>query len=290
MSEIVSREELDAVIAAGLTEYDEAVRARWDAIRIEPERWECGVKGARYGGLWVVAIDGERALWFDEHEDSFQWATFSTRGVLRAAYTEETGFLDILEQIAQELGAAARARVPEGPVPPALSGPGTIALRQTTYWDLATAAGARFRVHFRERVDARHAGAAYDGVTLVERHPVLAPFDEPPRSLYFTGESPDPGSLAERLDRAIRDASDEWRGLSDYVGTIDAVARRLAGRFGMLMDAPESACRVAANVLEAHGVQCSILGSRIGERGYRAVLFGRSFVIARGFAFESLDG
>jgi len=57
----------------------------------------------------------------------------------------------------------------------------------------------------------------------------------------------------------------------------------------MLMDAPEAACHAAARVLEAEDVQCSILGTRVADPGSRALLFGRSFVIARGVAFERVD-
>ncbi len=105
------------MIAEGLAAYDDAVRARWEGMRIEPEMWRCSPWGDSEGGFWVVAIEGGRALWFNNIEDGFNWSPFSRRGTLDDYLCNETEFVEILERFAQEISENTRVRVPEGQVP-----------------------------------------------------------------------------------------------------------------------------------------------------------------------------
>jgi putative component of toxin-antitoxin plasmid stabilization module len=286
----LGREDIDAMIAAGLAAYDDAVRARWERIRIDPEQWRCSPWGDADGGFWVVAIEGGRALWFNNIEDGFNWSPFSKRGTLDDYFCDQTEFVEILEKFAQEMSENARARLTEGDAPVDVTGPGTIAQRQTTYWEVRAATGANYRIYFRDKAEFVFASTEYPSIEIADRHPLLVQYIEPMRSLYFVGTPLRPRDLAERIDLAIRDASESWRGLSDYAGSIDAAAKRLADRHGMLTYAPESVCAVAGRVLEAEGVQCSILGAAAPRPGLRVLLLGRSFVIASGFASQNLDG
>jgi hypothetical protein len=52
------------------------------------------------------------------------------------------------------------------------------------------------------------------------------------------------------------------------------------------MNAPERYCVAVAEVLERAGVETSVLGVAQPRVGYRALVLGRSFAIAREFAFE----
>jgi len=56
----------------------------------------------------------------------------------------------------------------------------------------------------------------------------------------------------------------------------------------LLMNAPESVCASVAASLEGAGVRTSILGNAEAHPGYRVLLMGRSYAIARAFAFERL--
>jgi hypothetical protein len=276
------------MIANALAEYDDAVRSEWERIRIEPEKWRCSPWGDETGGFWAVAIDGARVLWFNDIEEGFNWSRYSTRGAIGEYLCDQTEFVAILEQIAQQNSERTRARLLEGDVPSEVAGPGMIEGRQTTYWEVRSRAGARYRIHFRDKAEVAFAGADYPSIEISDRHPLLVQYDAPQRSLYFTGTPLRTRSVAEEIDRAIRADSSSWRGLKEYAGSNEAVQRLLGAGHGMLMGAPEPVCAVAARVLEASGVRCSIVGRGHTRPGMRALVLGRSYVVASGFAFEQL--
>lgn len=277
------------MIASALAEYDDAVRAEWERIRIEPEKWRCSPWGDATGGFWAVAIDDGQVLWFNDIEEGFNWSRYSSRGIIDDYLCNQDALETILERIAQQNSERTRARLREGDVPPDLAGPGMIEVRQSTYWNIRTRSELEYRIHFRVRAEFAFARAEYPSIEIHDRHPLLAQFDSPHRSLYFSGTPLDPRSVAEHVDRAIRADSSSWRGLQEYAGSTEAVARLLGAGHGLLMDAPELVCVVAARVLEAAGVQCSILGHAPPRTGMRVLLLGRSYVIASGFAFEELS-
>lgn len=168
-------------------------------------------------------------------------------------------------------------------------GPGRIVRRESTHWDVRALTGAGYRIHFRDRANLWFRGPEYPTIQVVDRHPVLNPQGDPTSSLYFNGTSLNPRDLAERVDRAIRDSSEPTRSLSDYNSSVEAASKQLAARHGMLLSAPEPVCVAAAGVLEAEGVGCSIVGSTPPRTGFRALLLGRSYVVAKGFSFERLQ-
>jgi hypothetical protein len=287
MSVPPSREELDSVIASALAQYDDDVRAEWDRIHVEPQKWRCSPWGDEAGGFWAVAVDDDQVLWFNDIEEGFNWSRYTSHGTIDEYLCNQTEFIEILEQIAQRNGERARAQLREAGVPPEIAGPGTIEVRQTTYWDIRSKSGLRYRIHLRDKVEFAFSDAAYPSIELIDRHPLLVQYDAPYRSLYFSGAPQRPRSIAEMIDRSIRADSESWRGLGDYAGNIEAVERLLRAGHGMLMTAPEPVCAVAVRVLEADGVLCSVLGNARPHPGKRLVLLGASYVIAGGFAFEN---
>jgi hypothetical protein len=276
------------MIANALAEYDDAVRSEWERIRIEPEKWRCSPWGDETGGFWAVAIDDGQVLWFNDIEEGFNWSRYSTRGTIDEYFCNQDELEMIFERIAQQNSERTRARLRESDVPTALAGPGTIVVRQTTYWEVESREGARYRIHFRDKAELAFAGAEYSSIEIHDRHPLLVQYEAPHRSLYFTGTPLGPRSVAEEIERAIRAESAAWRGMHEYTGSTEAVERLLSAGHGMLMSAPEPVCFTAARVLEAAGVQCSIVGHAPARPGMRALVLGRSYVVARGFAFEQL--
>jgi hypothetical protein len=279
----LSREELESMIATALADYDEEVRAAWARIRIEPAKWRCSRWGDEGGGFWAVAIEGDRVLWFNDIEHGFNRSAFSERGVIDEYSCDQTELTEIFSQIAYDHSARVWREFHEHDLPAELAGVGTIVRRQTTYWELRAVAGVQYRVHFRDKVEVGFAAEVYPRVELVSRHPLLVQHDEPSRSLYFIGTPLDPRGLAETLDGVVRTASEGWRRLSDYAGGAEA---RLRTGHGLLMNAPESVCAIVAATLDDAGVRASILGSAGAHPGYRVLVLGRSYAIARAFAFE----
>ena len=72
-----SRDDISDWIARALAERDDAVRAEWNRMRIEPEKWSCSPYADDRGGFWAVAVDGERVLWFNDNEDGFNWSRYT---------------------------------------------------------------------------------------------------------------------------------------------------------------------------------------------------------------------
>ena len=194
----LSRDDLDSMIATALADYDEEVRAAWAGIRIEPTKWRCSPWGDEGGGFWVVAIEGDRVLWFNDIEDGFNRSTFSEHGVIDEYRCDQTELTEILSQIACDYSARVWKELHEHDVPAELAGPGTIVRRQTTYWELRAAAEVQYRVHLRDKVEVGFAAEVYPRVELVSRHPLLAQHDEPSRSsVLHRGASRSPKSCGD---------------------------------------------------------------------------------------------
>jgi hypothetical protein len=284
-----SQEDIEAEIASALVDYDDDVGAAWGRMRIEPERWPCPAGPREPGGFWVVALVDDRALWFNDIEEGFNWSRYATRGTLDEYLCDQTSFAEILERIAREQSAAAREQLRESGVPVDLRGAGAIGRRQTTYWDVAAATGPRYRIHFRDKAEFVLADSKYQTIEIRDIHPLLVQYAEPARTLYFSGTPLRPREVSLGVERAIRDASGSWRGLQDYAASPETVERVLRGGHGMLMRAPASICSLAAKLLEGAGIQCSILGDARPRVGMKALLLDRSYVVAGGFAFESIE-
>jgi hypothetical protein len=54
----------------------------WNAIRVEPEKWQLHPWGDMGGGFWVVGVIGRYALWFNDIEDGFNISRYDKAGVL----------------------------------------------------------------------------------------------------------------------------------------------------------------------------------------------------------------
>ncbi len=282
------REDLDAEIANALAAYDDEIRAAWNRIRIEPERWLCPAGPHQPEGFWVVALDDDQALFFNDIEEGFNWSRYRTRGTLDEYGCNQDSFTELLERMARAQGEARRAQLRESDVPAVLRTAGTITFRQSTYWDVLAATGDAYRIHFRDKAEFVFADPAYETIEIRSVHPLLVKYDEPSRSLYFSGAPSRPTELSHELEAAVRNASESWRGLEDCGTSIAGIERSLRSGHGMLMTAPESLATIAASVLEAAGVQCSIFGNAPARPGKRVLLLGRSYVVAGGFAFERL--
>jgi hypothetical protein len=67
-------------IAQGVKRMDARARRLWDAIRIEPEKWQLPPYGDAGGGFWVVAIVGRSVVWYNDIEEGFNRSRYSAYG------------------------------------------------------------------------------------------------------------------------------------------------------------------------------------------------------------------
>ena len=80
--EPISGEALLARIGQGYSRMPREHRRLWDAIRIDPEKWQQHPYGDAGGGFWTVALIGRTAIWYNDLEDGFNRSVYSTYGVI----------------------------------------------------------------------------------------------------------------------------------------------------------------------------------------------------------------
>lgn len=71
----------------------------WEAIKITPEKWSETSYGVPGGGFWVVAIIGNRAIWFNDIEDGFNCSSYIVLGKLAEYWCNQ----DELERAVQNI-------------------------------------------------------------------------------------------------------------------------------------------------------------------------------------------
>src|ERR1700704_654646 len=76
----ISAAALKARIAQVYKRMNPAQRALWEAIRIEPQKWQQHPYGDPGGGFWVVAIVGRTVIWFNDVEDGFNRSRYLEYG------------------------------------------------------------------------------------------------------------------------------------------------------------------------------------------------------------------
>ena len=76
----------------------------WEAIRIQPEKWQQHPYGIEGGGFWVVGIIGSTVIWYNDLEDGFNRSRFSKFGTIDDYWCNQ----DELERTVQYLMNALR--------------------------------------------------------------------------------------------------------------------------------------------------------------------------------------
>jgi hypothetical protein len=76
-------------IAQGVARMPEAHRRLWNAIRIEPQKWELHPYGDAGHGFWVVGIIGRTVIWYNDIEDGFNRSRYSALGKIEDYWCNE---------------------------------------------------------------------------------------------------------------------------------------------------------------------------------------------------------
>ncbi len=101
----IPRDELLEKIRSGLETADEPVRAAWEDMRIDPEKWQCPPWGNEGGGFWAVAVKGGEVVWYNDIEDGFNVSPFGTRGIIDEYRCEQTAFSEFLGSLPEAAAA-----------------------------------------------------------------------------------------------------------------------------------------------------------------------------------------
>ncbi|MCE9577177.1 MAG: hypothetical protein K8W52_28775 [Deltaproteobacteria bacterium] len=288
MDEPPARAFIDAMIADSLAAFDDDVRAAWARIRIEPALWRCADPEAPRERYWAIAIEDDQVLWYNDIEHGINRSALAEHGIISEHGCDQTELVEILEWIASAQSDARWPTLDTSTLPVELAGPGTILRRQPSYWELRSATGVRCRVHFLERCDDRFAATDYLGIALVSDHPLLALRAAPSGRVFFNGQPRDPAAVVAALDATVREISHGWRTLADYADLGRDLEASLRVGFGLLVSGPAPVCSAVAAELEGAGVSTSSLGSAgtVERPPCRALVLGRSYVVAHDFRFE----
>lgn len=283
----ISRSRLLDLMREPLAAADETVRAAWERVRIEPEKWRCSPWGDRGGGFWAVAEIAGEVVWYNDVEEGFNTSPFTVRGVIAEYRCSQSRFDEVLRALPEartaEDFAAGR---PSSGVPVELTAAGRIARRQTTYWELEAANGRLVRVHFTGKRETRQAGDAFDHVELHADHPLLDQYRQPWVSVFVTNTERIGDAVEAELNLELARATGGWRAASEYLAL--GGAGTLRGGFGLLLRAPQPIAALAAEVVDRLGGRASSVpehGIRPDAGGVKALLLGRSFVVAEAFRF-----
>ena len=80
--EPISDEALRARMAQGEARMTRPQRRLWEAIRVDPEKWQQHPYGDSGAGFWVVAVMGRTAIWYNDLEEGFNRSRYSAYGTL----------------------------------------------------------------------------------------------------------------------------------------------------------------------------------------------------------------
>ena len=79
----LSEQALFSLIECAEIVLDEGVLEFWKRIRIRPKKWSLSPIGDLGGGFWVVAVIGQKCVWFNDIEDGFNISEFDEFGIIR---------------------------------------------------------------------------------------------------------------------------------------------------------------------------------------------------------------
>ena len=80
--EPVTETALLARIAQCQARMSEAELRLWEAVRIQPQKWQQHPYGDQGGGFWAVGLIGATVIWYNDIEDGFNRSRFSTFGTI----------------------------------------------------------------------------------------------------------------------------------------------------------------------------------------------------------------
>jgi hypothetical protein len=76
----VSEEALRGRVAQGEARMSRSQLRLWEAIRIDPEKWQQHPYGDTGKGFWVVALIGRTVIWYNDIEEGFNRSHYSAYG------------------------------------------------------------------------------------------------------------------------------------------------------------------------------------------------------------------
>lgn len=166
----------------------------------------------------------------------------------------------------------------------------TIIRRQSTFWDFHTEASF-LRIHFSGKQAFRFISEEFDSIFIFTEHPVLLDYRYPWLNVYLASAPPDAADFLRQLASAVSNQVGPWKSLKDYINTsFSSHIELVRCGYGLLFHAPAPLVEKLLPIFDSSGVRHSVLegGPPSGSVTAKALIAGRSFVIANAFRFENL--
>lgn len=72
------------------------VRAVWDRIKIQPNKWKLSPHGDMGGGFWVVALVGQWCLYYNDIEEGFNGSEWEQFGRISTYWCNQPNLLSFV--------------------------------------------------------------------------------------------------------------------------------------------------------------------------------------------------
>ncbi len=99
----ISETDLLKLIADETPQHNASAKRLWDAIRIQPVKWQLHPWGDLGGGFWVVAIFGQTVVWYNYIEDGFNTSPWTTPGLIDAYFCDQADLRYVLSYLSDSL-------------------------------------------------------------------------------------------------------------------------------------------------------------------------------------------
>lgn len=85
----ISLVELQELIKLGIRKMTNNQLTIWNKIKVDPEKWQEEEYGKEGRGFWIVAINANEVIWYNDIEEGFNISTYSFKGKIDNYYTEQ---------------------------------------------------------------------------------------------------------------------------------------------------------------------------------------------------------
>jgi len=95
----ISLAELEEWISRGESKLEGEPLNFWNLIKIAPQKWQEKEYGKEGGGFWVVAIFGNKVVFYNDIEEGFNVSTYQTFGHISEYWCEQSELDWIVERL-----------------------------------------------------------------------------------------------------------------------------------------------------------------------------------------------
>lgn len=162
---------------------------------------------------------------------------------------------------------------------------GTIDEAQSTFVKFTDSkSGYTFKIEYRDKQEYYIKPGSFRGISIVNKHLLLEQHEYSYTNLYISSASKEYEIVDTKIEDAIYEHYNGWRGIKNYCNISYGVEKILKQGSGLLYEGPPSGAEVVNNVLKEYNILYSSTseGKPNGQK-YKVLFLGSNFVVARDF-------